>query len=142
MTDIAAVSKTGEIIQEFVNQVDTDKEFELKELKQILAAIYKEKNSTKKPKKAPVVEEKSDSDDEKPKKRGRPKKVKLDKDGNIKEKKPPSAYNNYVKEQLKLIKQQQPDTIAKELMKIVAGNWKTLSKQEQETYKTQVSDSE
>ena len=37
------------------------------------------------------------ADDEKPKKRGRPKKVKLDKDGNIKEKKPPSAYNNYVK---------------------------------------------
>lgn len=130
------MSKTSEIVKEFVDQIDTEKEFELKELKQMLTVIYKAKNS--KAKKATVVYQSSeDSDDEKPKKRGRPKKVNLDKDGNIKEKKAPTAYNNYVKEQLRQVKEQQAEgTPAKEVMKLVAANWKALTKQEQESYKS------
>jgi hypothetical protein len=133
------MSKTSEILQEFVDQIDTEKEFALKELKQILTDIYKAKNSkaTKQPKIAAAYQSSDDSDDEKPKKRGRPKKVNLDKDGNIKEKKPPTAYNNYVKEQLRQVKEQQAEgTPAKEVMKLVAANWKALTKQEQESYKS------
>ena len=129
------MSKTSEILQEFVDKIDTEKEFELKELKQILTEIYKAKNSKAK-KTNTVCQSSDDSDDDKPKKRGRPKKVNLDKDGNIKEKKPPTAYNNYVKQHLRMVKEQQPEgTPAKEVMKLVAADWKLLTKQEQEAYK-------
>ena len=129
------MSKTSEILQEFVDKIDTEKEFELKELKQILTEIYKAKNSKAK-KTTTVYPSSEDSDDDKPKKRGRPKKVNLDKDGNIKEKKPPTAYNNYVKQHLRMVKEQQPEgTPAKEVMKLVAADWKLLTKQEQEAYK-------
>jgi hypothetical protein len=129
------MSKTSEILQEFVDKIDTEKEFELKELKQILTEIYKAKNGKAK-KATTVCQSSDDSDDDKPKKRGRPKKVNLDKDGNIKEKKPPTAYNNYVKQHLRMVKEQQPEgTPAKEVMKLVAADWKLLTKQEQEAYK-------
>jgi hypothetical protein len=129
------MSKTSEILQEFVDKIDTEKEFELKELKQILTEIYKAKNGKAK-KVTTVCQSSDDSDDDKPKKRGRPKKVNLEKDGNIKEKKPPTAYNNYVKQHLRMVKEQQPEgTPAKEVMKLVAADWKLLTKQEQEAYK-------
>lgn len=135
---------TSDIMKEFVDQVDIEKEYNLKELKQILSDIYKTKSSKavkpKQPKEKPVPD--TDSDDDKPKKRGRPAKVKLDKDGNPKVKKAPSAYNNFVKERIQALKQEQdamggdtPKLSAKDLMKVAAGEWKGLTKQEQEKYK-------
>jgi hypothetical protein len=126
-------SQTTEIINEFVQLIDNDKEYELKELKQMLAEVYKTKTVKKKATKTaqPVAE--SDSDEDKPKKRGRPAKV------NNKPKRPASAYNNFIKERIMHLKIEQtgkPEPMpAKELMKVAAGEWKTLTKQEQESYK-------
>lgn len=129
---------TKDIITEFCNLVEDDKEYDLKELKQILADIYNTKNGKKKTvmkAAAVIVAVDTDSDDDKPKKRGRPSKVKLDKDGNVKPKKAPTAYNNFVKQMMESLKKEHPDASAKELMGMVGGKWKALTKQEQETYK-------
>jgi hypothetical protein len=130
---------TTEIINEFVEQIDNDKVYDLKELKQILSDIYKTK--TAKPKKAakkPKAEQSSD-DEEKPKKKGKSSKApKLDKDGNEKPKRAPSAYNNYMKIRIKALIQEQPGTIAQELLKIAAGEWKLLSDEDKAKYKTVV----
>ena len=130
---------TADIMAEFSEQVDACKEYNLKELKQILGDIYKTKTAKPKTvKKAPVESDKSDSesDDDKPKKRGRPAKKRLDKDGNEKQKRAPSAYNNFVKQRIEQMKAEQRDTPAKELMKMAAAEWKLLDKMEQEKYKT------
>jgi hypothetical protein len=127
------MTQTAEIINEFVQLIDNDKDYDLKELKQMLSDVYKTKTTktTKKTKKATKTEEQSttDSEDDKPRKRGRPAKV------NDKPKRKPSAYNNYVKSQIEKLKKEQPEVQAKDLMKIAAASWKTLSKEEQETYK-------
>ena len=135
---------TASIINEFVEQIDIEKEYELKELKQMLSDIYKAKTSPKKeakqPKKPKKDQQSSDeadeSDNDKPKKRGRPAKgPKLDKNGNEKAKREPSAYNKYVKERISALKTEKPETPAKELMLIAASEWKQLTKEEQEQYK-------
>lgn len=134
---------TSEIINEFVELIDTEKEYNLKDLKQILTEVYNTKAGAKNTKKAvkpvPVAVVAEDdvysSDDDKPKKRGRPAKVKLDKDGNIKVKKPPTAYNIYVKQTIEAMKKENPATTAKELMALAAGKWKTLSQDEKDSYK-------
>lgn len=128
------MTQTAEIINEFVQLIDNDKDYDLKELKQLLSDVYKtktDKKTTKKTKKATKTEEQTttDSEDDKPRKRGRPAKV------NDKPKRKPSAYNNYVKSQIEKLKKEQPEVQAKDLMKIAAASWKTLSKEEQETYK-------
>ena len=133
------MSKTAAIINEFNQLVDDEKEYDLKELKKILTDVYNTKNGKKiaKPKAKKVSsDESSSTDDDKPKKRGRPVKVKLDKDGNPKAKKAPSAYNNFVKESILALKKENPNTPAKELMGMAAGNWKTLSQEEKDVYKT------
>ena len=135
---------TASIINEFVEQIDIEKEYELKELKQMLSDIYKAKTSPKKeakqPKKPKKDQQSSDeadeSDNDKPKKRGRPAKgPKLDKNGNEKAKREPSTYNKYVKERISALKTEKPETPAKELMLIAASEWKQLTKEEQEQYK-------
>ncbi len=134
---------TAAIVAEFTEQIDVQKEYDLKELKQILSDVYKTKTTQKK-EKAPKLpkEVKKDedddttTDDEKPKKRGRPTKgPKLDKNGNEKPKREPSAYNKYVKQRIQSLKTEQPSTAAKDLMLIAASEWKQLSKTEQEQYK-------
>ena len=143
----AVISTTANVINEFVEQIDTEKEYELKELKQMLSDIYKAKTAPnkevkqpKKPKKnlasIDEADEANESDNDKPKKRGRPAKgPKLDKNGNEKAKREPSAYNKYVKERISALKTEKPETPAKELMLIAASEWKQLTKQEQEQYK-------
>ena len=132
---------TANIVNEFVEQIDTEKEYELKELKQMLSDIYKAKTSPKKEAKKPKKDQQSsdeanESDNDKPKKRGRPTKgPKLDKNGNEKAKREPSAYNKYVKERISALKTEKPETPAKELMLIAASEWKQLTKEEQEQYK-------
>ena len=127
---------TAEIVNEFVQLIDNDKEYDLKELKALLSDVYKTK--TAKPKVVKVAkaakaskspDASSDDEDNKPKKRGRPAKV------SNKPKREPSAYNKFVKERIEQLKVDKSDTPAKDLMKMAAAEWKNLSKQEQETYK-------
>lgn len=148
--------KTSEIIDEFVQLVDTDKAFDLKELKQILTEVYNTKIGKKKPAKAapkaapkapkvvPVPDNDTESDDDnKPKRRGRPpNKPKLDKDGNPKAKKAPTAYNNFVKETIVQLKKDKPEIPAKELMGMAAASWKLLSQEEKDAYKTVMIDAD
>ncbi len=133
---------TAEIINEFVQLIDNDKEYDLKELKALLSDVYKTK--TAKPKAAKVAkvpkapktskspnasDASSDDEDNKPNKRGRPAKV------SNKPKREPSAYNKFVKERIEQLKVDKTDIPAKDLMKMAAAEWKNLSKQEQEVYK-------
>jgi hypothetical protein len=124
---------TAEIVNEFVQLIDNDKEYDLKELKALLSDVYKTK--TTKPKAVKVakspkaIDASSEDDEDKPKKRGRPAKV------NNKPKREPSAYNKFVKECIKELKVDKSDTPAKDLMKMAAAEWKNLTKQEQESYK-------
>jgi hypothetical protein len=128
------MTQTAEIIAEFTLLIDNDKEYQLKELKQMLAEVYKTKTSKKKEAKQPKKtvasdnEGSSDSDEDKPKKRGRPAKV------TNKPKREPSAYNKYVKERMQQLKNEQPDVVAKDRMKLAAADWKNLTKQQQEAY--------
>jgi hypothetical protein len=138
------MAQTTEIINEFVELIDTNKDYTLKDLKQILTEVYntkagKNKKKADKPiKTTNVVPDTDSSDDEKPKKRGRPAKVKLDKNGDIKVKKAPSAYNIYVKQTIEAMKKENPATPAKELMGLAANKWKSLTQEEKDTYKVQV----
>ena len=127
---------TAEIVNEFVQLIDNDKEYDLKELKALLSDVYKTK--TAKPKVVKVAkaakaskspDASSDDEDNKPKKRGRPAKV------SNKPKREPSAYNKFVKERIEQLKVDKSDTPAKDLMKMAAAEWKNLSKQDQEAYK-------
>jgi hypothetical protein len=138
----ATTTKTTEIINEFVQEIDTEQEYTLNELKKILTDTYKAK--TAKPikvvKQEPkiVIIEDTDSDDDKPRKRGRPTKPKLDKNGNIKVKKAPTAYNIFVKQTIEALKKEQPETSAKELMGIAAAKWKALTDEEKANFKAQL----
>lgn len=133
-------SNIAEIVTEFVNLIDNDKVYELKELKEMITNIYKTKNSKKKTTASKAVSESSESSDEnedKPKKLGRPgKAAKTDKDGNVKEKRKPSAYNIFVKKTIEELKKEQPSTSAKELMGLAAMKWKDLSDEEKNAYKS------
>ena len=134
-----ASSMTADIVNEFVQLIDNDKEYDLKELKALLSDVYKTKTSKPKaPKVAKVAktpkvpkspDASSDDENDKPKKRGRPAKV------STKPKREPSAYNKFVKERIEQLKADKTDTPAKDLMKMAAAEWKTLSKQDQEAYK-------
>ncbi len=137
------MAQTTEIINEFVELIDTNKDYTLKDLKQILTEVYntkagKNKKKADKSDKAPKTIDTDLSDDEKPKKRGRPAKVKLDKNGDIKVKKAPSAYNIYVKQTIEAMKKENPDTPAKELMGLAANKWKSLTQEEKDSYKVQI----
>ena len=137
------MAQTTEIINEFVEIIDTNKDYTLKDLKQILTEVYntkagKNRKKVGKADKAPKMTDTDSSDDEKPKKRGRPAKVKLDKNGDIKVKKTPSAYNIYVKQTIEAMKKENPDTPAKELMGLAANKWKLLTQEEKDSYKIQV----
>jgi hypothetical protein len=131
------MTQTAEIINEFVQLIENDKDYQLKDLKQMLADVYKTKTAKNKPAKKTVktdkpeeASDKSDVDDEdKPKKRGRPAKV------TNKPKRAPSAYNKYVKERIEKLKIDTPDVPAKDLLKIAAGEWSALSQEQKDSYK-------
>jgi len=131
-------SNISEIITEFVNLIDNDKAYDLKELKQMITSIYKTRNAISKQTVAKIhVNESSSDDEDKPRKLGRPSKlVKTDKNGNIKEKRKPSAYNIFVKKTIEELKKDSPTTPAKELMGLAAMKWKELSDEEKNAYKS------
>lgn len=130
MTALTQSPNTTEIMEEFAQLIDTEKEYSLKELKQMLTDVYKTKTINKTVKKTiKKVDTSSSDDEEKPKKRGRPAKV------SDKPKRAPSAYNKYVKERIEKLKTERPEVAAKDLMRVAASEWKELSKEEQESYK-------
>jgi len=128
--------KTSEIVQAFVEIIDTDKNYALKDYKKIITDIFNNIETVKKTVQVVTeeIEEISD-DDDKPKRRGRPpNKKKLDKDGNEKVKRPPSLYNLFVQQKIKQLKSENNgDT--KDLMVTAASEWKQLTKEEKENFK-------
>ena len=77
-----------------------------------------------------------DDDDDEPKKRGRPaNKPKTDKDGNLKVKRQPTAYNKFVKIQIEKLKKENPNISPKQLLPMAAEKWSNMSKQEKEDFK-------
>jgi hypothetical protein len=109
---------TTEIINDFVNKIDTEKTYTLKELKDALDEIYKAHNTEKKPaaKKTKKTAEAKAAAEVKPKRQ-------------------PSAYNNFVKQRMQELKQTNKDVPPRELMSMAASQWKELTKSEQERYK-------
>jgi cell wall-associated NlpC family hydrolase len=129
MTALSQTTNTTEIMNEFVQLIDTEKEYSLKELKEKLTEVYKTKTAKTAKKTAKKTEASSSDDEEKPKKRGRPAKV------SDKPKRAPSAYNKFVKERIEKLKTERPEVAAKDLMRVAASEWKELSKEDQESYK-------
>lgn len=129
--------KTQEIVTAFVEIIDIDKNYELKDYKRIISDIFNNIETTKKKTSPPIIveDEESDEDDDKPKRRGRPpNKKKLDKNGNEKVKRPPSVYNIFVQHKIKELKiMNNQDT--KDLMVLAAAEWKKLTKEEKDDFK-------
>lgn len=122
-------TETVKIVEEFVGKIDKTKAYTRKELIQTLTEIYKEA------KKKEVIQKMTD---EEPRKRGRPIKIRLDKNGNVKEKKEktkPTAYNLFVSNRIKELKKNQ-DTDARELLKMASAEWRNLSLEEKSYWKT------
>lgn len=99
-------SKVEKVVEAFKNSLDYGNEYSAKELMKYLEDAYKEVYGKGK------------------------KKVSVDKTA---EKKPPSAYNIFIKEEIAKIKTEGlPDVDPKDFMKIAAGRWKehkeTISK--------------
>ena len=142
---------TAEIVKEFIELVDTDKEYDLKELKEMLTDIYKTKNGKKpakprqprQPKQPKQPKQKAagddtESDDDKPlakPKAGKKKAAKADKMEEDKPKRPPTAYNMFIKERVVAIKEEQPDVPPKMRLSVAAAEWKTLSQEQKDAYK-------
>lgn len=134
---------TAEIINEFTALVNTDQEYSLAELKTILGDIYKTKHGkvVRKPKAVKIVEtmktdKKEDSDDDMVMKKGKGKGKKAGKTGDVvKAKRAPSAYNIYMKTKGAEIKENDPSVKSKDVMALVAIEWKKLSDIEKASYK-------
>ena len=103
------------VVSEFITLIDNEKEYSLVEIKKILGDVYK--NAYKKEKKSKA---KKSSDDEE----------------NPKVKKPPSAYNIFVKEKTSTVKEEYPDLTNKERMSKIGKIWTALSDEDKEPYKS------
>jgi len=118
-------TNTENIINNFVKLVDTDNDYTLAELTKLLKDAYigndKHKETNKKKEKNEEVE------DEEPKKKKN--------EEEPKKKREPSAYNKYVKAKVPMLKEENPETPAKELMTMAAKLWKELSEEEKAKYK-------
>ena len=122
---------TTEIIDEFNTLINKDQDYTLAELKTILSDVYKAKTGKKVGKKvvkeekpAKVTSDEEESEEDKPKKKGRPTKgPKLDKDGNEKKKRAPTAYNIFVKDKSAEMRKEHPEMSAKEAFTAAAALW-------------------
>ena len=99
-----------DIITEFQNKIDNEKTYDLKEMTQILTEVYNESKKTGKKTKSVNVSEK-------------------------KEKKAPTAYNNFMSERMKALKKETPDVSSKELMEMASVEWKDLTDEKKQSYK-------
>ena len=112
-----------EIVNEFIEKVDTEKEYTLTDLKKLLTEAFKgHKSQEEKPKK-----------ERKPKEPKEPKEAKEEPE---KKKRAPTAYNNYIKARVAELKEEKPEIPAKELLGMAASEWKTLSEEEKAKYKS------
>lgn len=145
---------TAEIVKEFVELVDTNVDYDLKDLKAMLDEIYKTKTGKKvtKPrakkaakaaKAANADNDDTESDEEPPKEAKKKtakgtkaaKAAKADKMDEDKPKRAPTAYNLFIKERIAQIKDEQPDVPAKSRLSVAAADWKNLSQEEKDKYK-------
>lgn len=108
-----AATHTQKIINTFTTLVDTDKEYTRVELSKILTAVYhqitsdKSKNTDDKPKKKKLKKEKDSGDEVEPK-----------------NKREPTEYNIFVKENMSIIKEEFPDMTRQDLMRKIGEMWK------------------
>jgi hypothetical protein len=132
---MSSYCKTQEIVTAFVEIIDIDKNYELKDYKRIISEIFNNIETNKKTSPPVIIEDEESEDEDKPKRRGRPpNKKKLDKNGNEKVKRPPSVYNIFVQHKIKELKiLNNQDT--KDLMVIAAAEWKKLTKEEKDDFK-------
>ena len=105
------MTTTQQIVNQFTQVIDTDKEYTRSELGKILTQVYRDMTTQKK-------ESKTDE----PKKK-RTKKSK-DSDEEPKKKREPTAYNLFVKEHMPLVKQEFPELFRQDLMKKVGEIWR------------------
>ena len=131
---ITGNANTTAIINEYVSIIDTEKEYTLKELRDILSEVYKTKTGTVKKTKKAKKDSDADSSDNEPKKRVNKKK------DETKPKKKLSGYNIFVRKRMLEMKDEQPD--GKLRMAAAASEWKTLTDEEKLSYKPKEEDSE
>ena len=105
---------TVKVIEEFNNTIDTNRVYDLEELKTIIGDVFKKVK-----------------DDEKNAKKNK----KLDENGEKKPKRAPTAYNNFTSFKMKEIRSTDPSITAKEAMKKAAAAWKEMSDEEKSEYK-------
>ena len=134
---------TAAILAAFQNNLNTDLEYGLAEIKKILSDSYKAVKASQ----APVKEKKVKLDangDAKPKKT----RVKRDRDadGNIIKKRAPSAYNLFVAEKMAIIRASNPGTDNKEIFKMAIALWHeakaSIAKESSDTEAKDKSDAE
>src|SRR6056300_892158 len=105
---------TVKVIEEFNNTIDTNRVYDLEELKTIIGDVFKKVK-----------------DDEKNAKKNK----KLDENGEKKPKRAPTAYNNFTGFKMKEIRSTNPSITAKEAMTKAAAAWKEMSDEEKNEYK-------
>jgi hypothetical protein len=105
------MTTTQQIVNQFTQVIDTEKEYTRSELGKILTQVYRDMTTQKK-------ESKTDE----PKKK-RAKKSK-DSDEEPKKKREPTAYNLFVKEHMPLVKEEFPELSRQDLMKKVGEIWR------------------
>ena len=108
------MSSTQIIMTEFTKVIDVEKEYTRGEMGKIFTQIYHEITKGKKP------------TSDKPKKTKKSKKPKnnSDEDEEPKKKREPTAYNIFVKEQMSIIKEENPELSRQDLMRKVGELWK------------------
>lgn len=112
------MSFNAKVIEKFSSSVlDNDSNLSLIEMKKILGEIYKDV--------------KNDTDDISSKKRRRSSK----KNDSDKPKKPPSAYNIFIKEKMQELKETDASIPPKQLMKVASTYWNKLSEDEKKSFK-------
>jgi hypothetical protein len=103
-------SKTAQIMNEFVSNIDDSKSYSVDEINKVLASAYNKIAKNSKNSKKPTTTENTDTNTEETKKK-------------------PSEYNKFMKIKMSEIKVERPELDAKERMKLAAAEW---SKQKQQ----------
>jgi hypothetical protein len=124
---MATENMTASVMEQFTQKIDNDTEYTVSELKKVLTEVYKSVQlSIAEKKKA----EKLINGD-------KPRKVRTkrdrDENGDIIKKRPPSAYNLFIKDQSAIIKQTNPGLDPKTIFKMAIVEWKNHKLAEEET---------
>ncbi len=117
---------TQQFMTEFTALVDTEKEYTRSELGKLLTEVFHQINSGKKISKKTDTETKTD-DEPKTKKTKKTKSKSSDNDSDAepKKKREPTLYNLFVKEQMPILKIENPTMTRQEMMKKCGEIWKT-----------------